>query len=76
MGDFDYTAPAELFVGKGRGTARGRPMPYRRFSTSADAIKYAVAMLDPVAVAGAVLIVGKDRFEGVQIQELYNDGTL
>ena len=72
MDDFDYSAPAELFIGKGRGTARGRAMTYKRFPTSAEAIKYAVSTLDAVALAGAVLIVGEDRYEGAQIQELYD----
>ena len=72
MDDFDYSAPAELFIGKGRGTARGRAMTYKRFPTSAEAIKYAVGTLDAVALAGAVLIVGEERYEGAQIQELYD----
>jgi hypothetical protein len=73
MGDFDYSAPAELFMGKGRGTARrGRAMTYKRFPTSAEAINYAVGTLDPVELAGAV--VGDERYEGAQIQELH-EGT-
>jgi hypothetical protein len=74
MGDFDYSAPAELFMGKRRGTARGRAMTYKRFPTSAEAINYAVGTLDPVELAGAVLVVGDERYEGAQIQELY-EGT-
>ena len=73
MGDFDYTAPAELFVGKGRGSARGSPMTYKRFSTSAEAIKYAVETLDALSLASAALVVGEDRYEGAQIRELYGD---
>ena len=45
MADFDYTSPAELFVGKGRGSSGGSHMMYRRFPTSAEAIKYAVETL-------------------------------
>jgi hypothetical protein len=74
MGDFDYTVPAELFVGKRRGTARDSPMTYRRFSTSAEAIQYAVEKLGAVSLSSAALIVGEDRYEGSQIRELY-DGT-
>jgi hypothetical protein len=74
MGNFDYTAPAELFVGKERGTARGSHMTYRRFSTSAEAIQYAVETLAAVSLSRAALIVGEDRYEGAQIRELY-DGT-
>jgi hypothetical protein len=74
MGDFDYTAPAELFVGKGRGRPRaGSPMSYKRFSTSAEAIKYAVETLDIVSLSGAALVVGEDRYDGAEIRELYDD---
>ena len=62
MSRFDYTAPAELFVG---------PMSYRRFPTSAEAIKYAVETLENVALLSAALVVGEDRFEGVEIRALY-----
>ena len=73
MGDFDYTAPAELFVGKGRGSARGSPMAYKRFSTSAEAIKYAAETLDALSLASAALVVGEDRYDGPRIRELYDD---
>ena len=72
MPDFDYKAPAELFVGTGRGTARGNPMKYSRFTTSAEAIKHAVETLGANALAGAALVVGEDRYEGAQIQALYD----
>lgn len=71
MSKFDYSAPAELFIGKGRGTARGRAMTYKRFPTSAEALTYAVG-LDAVTLSGAVLIIGEDRHEGEQIQDLYD----
>jgi hypothetical protein len=71
MDTFDYREPAELFVGKGHGTARGRPLVYKRFSTSAEALTYAVTMLDEVALSGSVLVIGDDRFEGAQIKDLY-----
>jgi hypothetical protein len=74
MSGFDYKAPAELFVGTGRGTARGNSMKYSRFPTSAEAIKHAVETLSTNALAGAALVVGEDRYEGAQIQALY-DGT-
>jgi hypothetical protein len=73
MGDFDYTAPAELFVGKRRGRSRASPMAYKRFSTSAEAIKYAVETLDTLSLASAALVVGEDRYDGAQIRELYDD---
>jgi hypothetical protein len=73
MSGFDYKAPAELFVGTGRGTARGNPMKYTRFPTSAEAIKHAVETLSANALTAAALVVGEDRYEGAQIQALYDD---
>ena len=68
---FDYTAPAELFVGKGRGSSGGSHMTYRRFPTSAEAVEYAVETLSPVSLNSAALVVGEDRYNGEQIRELY-----
>jgi hypothetical protein len=73
MSQFDYLAPAELFVGKGRTSARGSPMRYLRFPTSAEAIKYAVESLEPSALLGAAMVVGEDRFEGADIRVLYEE---
>jgi hypothetical protein len=73
MAVFDYTAPAELFVGRARGTMRGKPITYRRFSTSAEAIQYAVETLQ--AGGGTVLVVGEDRYEAEHIRELYDDAA-
>ena len=64
MVDFDYTAPAELFIGKGRGSSRGSHMMYRRFPTSAEAIKYAIETLESVTLSSAALIVGEERYDG------------
>jgi len=72
VADFDYTAPAELFIGKGRGSSGGGAMTYRRFPTSAEAIKYAVETLKPVSLSSAALVVGEDRYDGAQIRQLYD----
>ena len=67
MNRFDYLAPAELFVGKSRVSARGSPMRYLRFPTSAE-IKYAVKSLETPALLGAALVVGEDRYEGPEFE--------
>ena len=75
MNRFDYLAPAELFVGKSRVSARGSPMRYLRFPTSAEAIKYAVESLETPALLGAALVVGEDRYEGPEIRALYEESA-
>jgi hypothetical protein len=72
MGDFDYAAPAELFVARKTGSRRGSPMRYIRFPTSAEAIKYAVESLGIAALLSASLVVGDDRYDGPQIRDLYD----
>jgi hypothetical protein len=73
MPDFDYMAPAELLVGMGRGTARGNPLKYSRFLTSAEAIRHAVEKLNANALSGAALVVDEERYGAAQIRELYDD---
>ena len=72
MADFDYSSPAELFIGKGRGSSGGSHMTYRRFPTSAEAIKYAVEALKADLLASAALVGGEARYNGAQIRELYD----
>jgi hypothetical protein len=75
MTDFNYMAPAELFVGMGRGNARGNAMKYSRFPTSAEAIRHAVEKLNANALSGAALVVDEERYGAAQIRELYDDAS-
>jgi hypothetical protein len=68
---FDYEAPAELFMAKRRGGAR-QPLGYRRFTTAAEAIRYAVEDFPAVRTLGAWMQVGDERFDGDAIQRLYD----
>jgi hypothetical protein len=71
---FDYDSPAELFMAKRRGGSRS-PLGYRRFKSAAEAIRFAVEELPAVRTLGAWLQVGDERFDGDDIQRLYeNDG--
>jgi hypothetical protein len=70
MTNFDYAAPAELFACASRGASR-RPIQYRRFSTGAEAIRYAIEVLPAEQLVGAILQVDEDRFDGRQIRQLY-----
>ena len=71
MSAINYHIPAELFISKSKGASR-RPMTYRRFSTGAEAIKFAIEELPPVLLAGTVLQVGEARFDQSGIRRLYD----
>jgi hypothetical protein len=70
---FDYGAPAELFMAKRKGGAR-QPLGYRRFTTAAEAIRFAVEDLPAVRTLGAWLQVGDERYDGDSIRKLYDSG--
>ena len=67
---FDYGVPAELFMGKRKGGPR-QSLRYRRFATAAEAIRFAVEELPAVRALGAWMQVGDERFDGDDIQRLY-----
>jgi hypothetical protein len=48
-----------------------RQLRYRRFATSAEAIRFAVEELPAVRTLGAWMQVGDQRFDGDDIQRLY-----
>jgi hypothetical protein len=67
---FDYAASAELFMPKGKPSARRSP-GYRRFATAAEAIRFAVEEFPAVCTLGAWMKVGDERFNGDEIRRLY-----
>jgi hypothetical protein len=70
MMEFDYTAPAELFIAKRSGGPRG-PLGYRRFGSAAEAIRFAVEELPGPRMLGAFMQVGDQRFDADGIRSLY-----
>lgn len=70
---FDYSSPAELFVGKRRGGTRHR-LGYRRFATAAEAIRFAVEDFPAVRTLGAWMQVGDERYNSDDIHRLYENG--
>jgi hypothetical protein len=57
---FDYGVPAELFMAKRKAGAR-QPLRYRRFTTAAEAIRFAVEELPAMRSLGAWMQVGDQR---------------
>jgi hypothetical protein len=70
MKSFDYGAPADLFPARSRNG--NRPVGYRRFSTAAEAIRYAVEQMPPQFLDGTVLELGDERLDGFRIRALYD----
>ena len=75
MMTFDYTASAELFIPKkGKAGAR-QPVSYRRFATAAEAIRFAVEDFPAIHTLRAWMRVGDERFNGDDIQRLYESNS-
>jgi len=70
MYQFDFNAPAEIFTGTGRWVSR-RTMAYHRFTTGAEAIRYAMEVLGPEMLSGTVMEVSEARFDVAEIRTLY-----
>jgi hypothetical protein len=62
MANFDYDAPAEVYMTNSWST-KNKPVTYRRFDRSADAIRFAIEEE-----------VGDERFEFEEIRERYDSG--
>ena len=70
METFDYAASAELFVPKRKRGPR-QPLSYRRFATAAEAIRFVVEEFRALRTLGVWMKVGDERFNGDDIQRLY-----
>ena len=73
MNHIDYSAPAELFPG--RGGLAPRRVRYQRFESAAEAVRFAIEDMPPIALRGAYLEVNERRYNGAQIVDLYNAET-
>ena len=71
MDKFEYEAPAEVYSTDGS-IARKRPVTYRRFAHSAEAIRFAIEQLPLTMQRGTVMEVGGDRIKFSQIRALYD----
>jgi len=66
---FDYNAPAELYPGRNRKSAK--KVNYRRFETAADAIRFAIEELPELLLLGACIEINEQRLNHKDIQALY-----
>jgi hypothetical protein len=73
MNKFNYKASAELFPAKRR--FGKSPVSYKRFSSAAAAIRYAMEDLPPDVLIGTYLEVDEDRFDHKGIAKLYRAET-
>lgn len=71
--DFDYSASAELFLGRSK-KARG-PISYKRFERAAAALRFAVEELPADVLIGTYLEVDEARFDRYDIQYLYESSA-
>jgi hypothetical protein len=69
MYNFDYDAPAELYPGRNRKSAK--KISYRRFEKAADAIRFAVEELPELLLLGAFIEIDEKRLDYRDIQALY-----
>jgi hypothetical protein len=70
LAHFDYNAPAEVYAGR---SMRGaRTMMYQRFDTGAEALRFAIEIMPPPNLKGAILETGERRYWHGEIQKLYD----
>jgi len=69
MINFNYSAPAELFGSPGR---QRRAVTYRRFTTGAEAVRFAVEGQSVALFSGTTLQADDDRFDHRAIRALYD----
>ena len=71
MHGFDFSAEAELFPPRSRKPA-GRRFRYRRFTSAAEAIRFAVEELPAEVFSGAIIEAAEERLSSKDIRELYD----
>ena len=66
----DWAEPAELY--EVLGAYRARNAQYFRFSTAAEAIRFAIEDMPAAALRGMAVESGDNRYEGQEIRALYD----
>ena len=75
MVGFDYRTQAELFPLIRRKFTKGGSVGYKRFTSAAEAIRFAVEEVSPDLLRGAYLEVAEERFDANGIRHLYESNT-
>ena len=66
---FDYSQPADLYFPVQLGRRGG--LDYRRFPSTALALRYAMESLPPAKLAAATLEINGERYDTLAIRRLY-----
>ncbi len=67
---FDFSATAAVFVGGGR-IGRRVSMTYRRFATTAEAVRFAIELQSSKKLPLTVVETDEGRLGGAEIRSLY-----
>jgi hypothetical protein len=70
---FDYNASAELFPSRGKKNSGS--LTYKRFPTTAEALRFAVEELPPRGLIGAYLEVDEVRYGFQEMRSLYENAA-
>lgn len=70
IANLDWTEPAELYAQSG--AFHGRNARYFRFSSAAEAIRFAIEDMPAAALRSMAVESGDNRYEGSEIRALYD----
>lgn len=68
---FDFNAPADVFIGGGR-IGRRVAMSYRRFATTAEAVRFAIELQSSKKLPLTVVEADEGRLGAAEIRSLYD----
>ena len=67
---FDYAEPAEVFGGSSW-SRKSSTTSYRRFETSAEALRFVIEDLDEIARRSCIIEINEQRFNYIDARKLY-----